>query len=59
MNSDARIYKMVNRSPTEEDFESARQFVELKKHNLEEKMRREKETNDRVVEKIIEEKSKY
>jgi hypothetical protein len=26
---------------------------------LEEKMRREKETNDRVVEKIIEEKSKY
>lgn len=42
MNSDAQVYKLVNRSATEKDFEEAKQFAELKKQSIKEIEKRER-----------------
>lgn len=57
VNPDGRIYKMVNRLATEQDFEAAKEFAKIKDESKEEFIRK-KQAEEGVTDQIVKDKSK-
>lgn len=57
VNPDGRIYKMVNRLATEQDFEAAKKFSKIKDESKEEFIRK-KQAEEGVTDQIVKDKSK-